>query len=160
MDYAIRPYRPGDAAGIAALTRAAIRMTGRAAYSEAQVAAWADRYAVQRLLDSAAKGDIILVAADAGDAAAAYMVLERDGHLEMLYCHPDHAGQGLARRLLAEAEDAARGLGLTRLFTEASELARPVFERAGYALIHRRDFAIGPAEAPVAIHNYAMEKRL
>lgn len=159
-DHAVRPFRPSDAEAIAALTLAAIRVTGLAAYSEAQVAAWAARYSVGRLLDGAAKGDVILVAADAGDLPAAYTVLERDGHLDMLYCHPDHAGRGLAGRLLTEAEAAARALGIERLFAEASELARPVFARAGWRLLHRRDFTIGPAEAPVAIHNYAMEKRL
>jgi putative acetyltransferase len=160
MDYTIRPFRQGDAEAIAALTLAAIRVTGLAAYSEAQVAAWAARYSAARLHGGAAQGNVILLAADAGDRAAAYTVLEPDGHLEMLYCHPDHAGRGLALRLLAEAEAAARDRGIARLFTEASELARPVFARAGYGLLHRREFTIGPAEAPVAIHNYAMEKQL
>ena len=78
----------------------------------------------------------------------------------MLYCHPDHAGRGLGRALLEEAEQAARNQGIARLFIEASELARPVFARAGYRLLHRRDFAIATAAGEVAIHNYAMEKQL
>jgi putative acetyltransferase len=153
-----RRYRDGDAPAIAALTLAAIRQTARAAYSEEQVAAWSARYSVQRLLDGAAKGDWIRVAVNAIDSPVAYCVLETDGHLDMLYCHPEHTGQGLARRLLAEADLAAGALRLTRLFTEASELARPVFERAGYRLLERRDFTIPHAGRAVAIHNYAMEK--
>ncbi len=157
---AIRPYRPEDADAISALTQAAIRTTALRAYSPAQVEAWAARYSVQRLLDGAANGDVILVAADAHDRAVAYTVLEAGGHLEMLYCHPEHSGQGLGLALLAAAEAAARAQGVTRMFTEASELARPVFARAGYALLHRRDFTIPFAGDDVAIHNYAMEKRL
>lgn len=157
---AIRPYRPGDADAIAALAQAAIRTTALRAYSPAQVEAWAARYSVQRLLDGAANGDVILVAADADDRAIAYTVLETGGHLEMLYCHPDHTGQGLGLALLAEAEAAARAQGVRRMFTEASELARPVFAHAGYTLLHRRDFAIPFEGGEVAIHNYAMEKRL
>lgn len=160
MEVILRPFRPTDAEAIAALTLAAIRVTGRRAYSPTQVAAWAARYSVQRLLDSAAQGDAIVVAADAGDCPIAYAVMEADGHLDMLYSHPDHAGRGLAGQLLAEAESRARSAGITNLFTEASELARPVFQQAGYAVLHRRDFAIGPAQAPVSIHNCAMEKRL
>lgn len=156
----IRPYRPGDAAAIAALTLAAIRNTGLRAYSPEQVAAWAERYSVQRLLDGAAKGDVIRVAVDADDHPLAYTVLENGGHLDMLYCHPDHTGKGLALALLDEAERAARAQGVTRLFTEASALARPVFARAGYALLHRRDFSIPFEGRAVAIHNYAMEKRI
>jgi putative acetyltransferase len=160
MGISIRPFRADDAEVIAALTLAAIRVTGLRAYSPEQAAAWSARYSVQRLLDGAARGDVILVAADADDRAAAYTVMETDGHLDMLYCHPDHTGRGLGLALLTEAESAAHKRGITRLFTEASELARPVFERAGYALLHRRDFTIGPEDAPVAIHNYAMAKVL
>lgn len=145
---------------IAALTLAAIRETGLRAYSPEQVAAWSARYSVERLLDGAARGDVILVAADPDDTHVAYTALEADGHLEMLYCHPDHTGRGLGLRLLAEAEKVALTLGVTHLHTEASELARPVFARAGFTLLQRRDFTIGPETAPVAIHNYAMEKPL
>jgi len=141
---AIRPYRPQDAEAIAALTLAAIRETGLRAYSPVQVAAWSARYSVQRLLDR----------------PLAYTVLEESGHLDMLYCRPDHTGRGLAAALLAAAEAAARMRGVTRLFAEASELARPVFARAGYVLLQRRDFTIDHPEGPVAIHNYAMEKAL
>lgn len=160
MSAAIRRYRPDDAEAIAVLTLAAIRVTGLAAYSPAQVAAWSARYSPARLRSSVARGDAILVMAGEDDRPLAYAVLTADGHLDMLYCHPDHAGCGFGARLLAEAEAAARDMGLERIVTEASELARPVFLRAGYALLRRRDFSIGPAGAPVAIHNYAMEKRL
>ncbi|GIX18451.1 GNAT family N-acetyltransferase [Erythrobacter cryptus] len=155
-----RGYREGDAPAIAALTLAAIGQTALAAYSPDQVAAWSARYSPERLVAGAAKGDIIRVAVDGGDIPIAYVVLEPDGHLDMLYCHPDHTGTGLARHLLNEVEQAARALGLTRILTEASELARPVFERAGYSLLHRRDFMIPFEGREVAIHNYAMEKRL
>lgn len=157
---AIRPYRPQDAEAIAALTLAAIRETGLRAYSPVQVAAWSARYSVQRLLDGAARGDVILAAADEADRPLAYTVLEESGHLDMLYCRPDQTGRGFAAALLAAAEAAARMRGVTRLFAEASELARPVFARAGYVLLQRRDFTIDHPEGPVAIHNYAMEKAL
>ncbi len=156
----IRPYARADAEPLAALTVAAIRETGRRAYSSKQIAAWAARLSVQRLLDGAAKGDVILVAAGPDDAPLAYTLLEAGGHLDMLYCHPEHTGKGLARALLDAAEAAARAQGLTRLFTEASELARPVFERAGFALLHRRDFTIPFEDSQIPIHNNAMEKWL
>jgi len=97
---------------------------------------------------------------DAGDRPVAYGLLEPGGHVDMLYCHPDHAGQGLAGQLLAGVEAHARATGTTRLFTEASELARPVFARAGFRLVRRRDFTIPHAGGDIAIHNYAMEKSL
>jgi putative acetyltransferase len=39
-------------------------------------------------------------------------------------------------------------------------LARPVFARAGFRLVQRRDFTIPHAGEDDAIHNYAMEKVL
>jgi putative acetyltransferase len=161
MDHAVRLFRDTDAEAVAGLTGAAIRTIGARAYSQEQVAAWAARHpGPERFLASAAKGDTIILAVNAEDTPIAYTLLEADGHLDMLYCHPDHAGRGLAMRLLAEAEKRAIADGIERLFTEASELARPVFERVGYRLMHRRDFTIAHEGRDVPIHNYAMERRL
>jgi putative acetyltransferase len=161
MDNSFRPFRTSDAEALAALTLAAIRVTGLRAYTPEQVAAWAAGHpGAERFIASAAKGDTILVAVDAEGAPLAYALTEPDGHCDMLYCHPDYAGRGLAAALLVETEICARAAQITCLFTEASELARPVFERAGYALLHRRDFAIAHRGQEIAIHNYAMEKRL
>ena len=159
MAYAIRPFRKSDAEALAALTLAAIRSVGSQRYSDAQVAAWAARHpGPKRFLDRHAQGHSIFVAADADDQAVAYALLEPDGHLDMLYCHPDHTRRGLADELLAHSEQQARNAGLERLYTEASELARPAFERAGYEVVERRDFTIKHAGESVPIHNYAMEK--
>lgn len=157
----IRPFVAHDAGAVAALTLAAIRTIGARAYSPAQVDAWAARHlAPERFPACAAKGDRILVAVDAQDMPMAYVLTEADGHVDMLYCHPDHSGNGVAGLLLHAAEAEARSKGIARLYTEASELARPVFARAGYTLLHRRDFTLPGECGDVAIHNYAMEKRL
>ena len=175
MVFTIRPFQTRDAADLAALTLAAIRCVGAVRYSPEQVDAWASRHpGPERFVERAAMGHHIFVAADDNDTAAAYSLLEepaqdqdksknRDGgsaHLDMLYCHPDHTRRGLANRLLSVAEDKAREIGAKRLFTEASELARPAFERAGYEVTHRRDFEIEGPSGAISIHNYAMEKTL
>ena len=109
--------------------------------------------------------DVIITCAVTGAGEpVAYTLLEvdaeGDGHLDMLYCHPEHTRRGLADALLNEAEQAAREQALPRLYTEASELARASFERAGYQVTHRRDFEIEHEGTSVPIHNYAMEKSL
>lgn len=165
MVYAIRLFRATDAAALADLTLAAIKSVGAHRYAPSQVAAWAARHpGPQRFLDRAAAGEHIFVAVDAQDQPVAYSLLENagkdGGHLDMLYCHPDYTRKGLAERLLSAAEHCARELRLSRIFTEASELARPAFERAGYAVTHRRDFTIEHDGKDVPIHNFAMEKHL
>ncbi|KEO91343.1 hypothetical protein EH31_01375 [Erythrobacter longus] len=157
MAYTIRPFLSGDAAALAALTLDAIRNIGARAYSPEQVEVWASGHtSAQRFTQRAKAGHHIYVMADDADMPVAYALLEPDGHLDMLYRSPTHAGRGLASQLLAHAEEQAHRLGVTRLYTEASELARTPFERAGYAVTERRDFELRGTR----IHNYAMEKVL
>ena len=159
--YRVRPFRDGDAHALAAITHAAISAIGSRYYSPDQVAVWAARHpGPDRFIDRAVSGHLIWVAATENDEPVAYALLDPEsdhgGHLDMLYCHPDHTRQGLADMLLDHAEKQALSLQLGRLYTEASELARGAFKRAGYCVTHRRDFEIDG----VAIHNFAMEKVL
>ena len=157
MAYTIRPYRDDDAEALSDIAIAAIRVVGAHGYSPAQVEVWAARHPGAAMYRArVAKGHVIFVAVDAADRPVAYALLEPDGHLDRLYNHPAHTRQGVALRLLFAAEKHAKAEELTRLYTEASELARPVFERAGYAVTQRRDFEIDG----VPIHNFAMEKVL
>ncbi len=135
----------------------AIETVGAHAYSPEQIAVWSARHpGPERYIERHRSGDRIMVAVDETDRPVGYALLQRDGHLDHLYCHPDHTRRGLADRLLAAAEELARSLDVSRLYTEASELARPAFERAGYRVTHRRDFEIDG----VSIHNFAIEKVL
>ena len=157
MTYTLRSFEAADAPALAKLTLEAIRTIGAAVYTPDQVRVWSSGHInAERFIARAEAGHLIYVMIDDAGMPSAYDLLEPDGHLDMLYCAPGHAGRGLAGKLLSHAEEQARGLGLTRLYTESSELARSPFERAGYVLKHRRDFEIDG----VAIHNYAMDKRL
>lgn len=153
----IRPYRTDDAPHMARLYYDAVHGLGRRTYSAAQVAAWAPA-PLQPIdvLNRAADGRTTFVAADASDKAVAYVDLEADGHVDHLYCHPDFAGQGVASRLLETVIQLAVEQGLVSLYVEASELARPVFARHGFAVTARRDFEV----RGVPIHNYAMRRDL
>jgi putative acetyltransferase len=96
------------------------------------------------------------VAADTDDRPIAYIDLEPDGHIDRLFCAPEAAGQGIASQLYDAVEAAAREQGIRTLFTEASELARRLFERKGFAVAERQDLVV----RGVAIHNYRMTKTL
>ena len=65
-----------------------------------------------------------------------------------------------ATQLLARVETYAAAHGAKRLCTDASDLARPAFERAGYRMTERREFTIPHEGRKVPIHNWAMEKTL
>lgn len=151
----IRDFAEGDAPALSALCRASILRLGSRCYSPEQIRAWHDRAPLPKIYPQrVASGAKIFVSETEAGAIAAYALLEPDGHLDRLFCHPDHARHGHASKLLEHVDREAQLLGLARLFTEASEVARPVFVRAGYTVEHRRDFEM----SGVAIHNYAMAK--
>jgi putative acetyltransferase len=152
----IRPYQSGDAEVLADLYRRSVRHFGGRAYSAEQVEAWAATISADRIASRASDGRIMLVAVDQHDSPLGFGDLEPDGHLDFLYCAPEAAGQGLGSAIYAALEDHARNSGLQRIFVEASELARPLFEKNGFEIVGRNDLRIGS----VAIHNFSMAKTL
>lgn len=126
-------------------------------YSPEQIEAWspeappADAFR-QKLTD----GRAVWVAVDAGNVPLAFIDLEADGHIDMLFCHPGAAGQGIAGALYRRLEATALRQRIGLLHVEASEAARGFFERNGFALDRRREFE----RRGVRIHNYRMVKIL
>ena len=153
----IRTFRPGDEHALRHIHLASITGVGPQAYNPAQVAAWATKTReAWEWLEWHDYGDRITIAFSDQDEPAAFSLLEADGHLDMLYCHPDHVRRGHASRLVEEASSYCRQIGLSMVTTDASELARPVFAAAGYVVESRQDFLLDG----VPIHNYAMCKDL
>lgn len=152
----IRPFQPSDAAALAQLYFESARRLGARCYSPAQVAAWVPAPAsAAAVLARAGDGRLTLVAAEDAGGVLGYVDLESDGHVDHLYVHPDAASRGVAGRLLDALMAQARAAGLRRLYVEASENARPLFERKGFALQHRRALIV----RGVPIHNYAMQRQ-
>lgn len=153
----LRAMRESDADAMAGVYRRSVRTLGARHYTPEQVEAWASRGPdAARFRQKIGDGRQGWVAVNSEGRICGFVDLEADGHVDFLYVDPEQAGQGVAGRLLAQVEQAVRSAGLTRLYVEASETARPVFERLGYVTTGRRDFEIGG----VAIHNYAMERTL
>lgn len=153
----LREYREGDAARMAQLYFDSVHGLGHRGYTAEQLAAWAPSTPDPAKFHArATDGRITLIAENLEGALLAYGDLEPDGHIDHLYCRPEASGTGVASRLTDELLAHAEIAGMTRLYVEASELARPLLERRGFTVIHRRDFTL----REVAIHNYAMEKHL
>ncbi|WP_300396699.1 GNAT family N-acetyltransferase [Henriciella sp.] len=153
----IRTYRAADAPRMEDIFRRAVREIGRHFYTDDQVTAWSGpRVTAEQLNLNYMDGRATFIAEDETGRAIAFSDLEADGHVDMLYCDPDHARKGIASALLAAIERDARACGIDRLYTEASEAARPVFQKAGFTVVRRRELEVDG----VAIHNWAMEKPL
>ena len=157
MDVTIRAYEPRDAAGLADVFFRSVRQVALSAYTADQVRAWAPEPRTAGWAHGeASDGRLVLVAANADGRPVAYIDLEPNGHIDRLFCAPEAAGQGIASRLYDAVEAVAREQQIRSLFTEASELARRLFERKGFAVVERQDLMI----RGVAIHNYRMAKTL
>ena len=153
----IRPFQLGDEVRLAALFHAAIHQVAAQYYSPEQVDAWAPQVPdPARFLARGSDGRTLFVAVDDADEPLAYGDVEGDGHIDHLFCRPDVAGTDVTAKLYDALEEAARKLGISMLFTEASEPARRFFAKHGFELIERRDFEVNG----VPIHNFRMEKRL
>jgi len=152
----IRPYQSADAESVSAIYARAVRVTGPHSYSPAQVAAWAaltpDAARLEALMHGAQRWRFVAITS----APVAFIDLEPDGHIDLFYAAPEVTGTGIGKQLYQHTETFARAQGLTRLYAEASEIARPFFERQGFRTLSRRDFDL----SGVSIHNYAVEKAL
>ena len=151
----LRPYHPTDAAALTALYARSVRHFGPRAYTPEQVAVWAATADIARTAARCSDGRYVVVAQDDAGTVLGFADLEADGHLDMLYAAPEAEGLHVGSQLYAAIEAHARRRGLRRIFVEASELARPLFERRGFTLLGRNDLVMDS----VAIHNYRMEKR-
>jgi len=129
----LRPATEADLPALAALYDAAVRALGAAAYSPAQVDAWAGRGAAPETLRPVVLGAYTLVAEDA-TGPIGFAGLADDGLVTMLYVRPDRMRRGVGGRLLGAILTEARRRGLPRLYTAASVFSRPVFERFGFRL--------------------------
>lgn len=151
----VRHYRPAEVMALMDLFRAAVRIGARRDYSQEQVEAWAPDEMDPVRWRARREGRMTWVA-EAGDQLAGFTDLEADGHVDMLYVHPDHHRKGVATALLAAAEGEARARGLTRLYTEGSLTARPAFEANGYRVVAAQTVLFNGQ----SFRNFRMEKRL
>lgn len=152
--FQIRRYDGTDSEATLTVFQRAVREVSSRDYDPVQIAAWSQvddhvRWAERR----ASRPTWVAVH---GPLVIGFTDLEPDGHLDMMFVHPEHQGLGVASGLLAAVETAARAADLARLFTEASITARPFFERRGFRLIAEQQVAA----RGVRLTNFRMEKFL
>ena len=151
----LRPYRADDLADLVALFRASVHGIARRDYTDSQLQAWAPKVIDHDLFARRCLAKPTWIA-ECDGRIAGFSDLESNGHIDMLYVHPDCQRRGVARLLLTHIEQLARAQSLGRLYTEASITARPVFEALGFQMITAQT-VIRRGEA---MTNHRMEKWL
>lgn len=151
---ALRPMLPADAAFLAAIYRASVMELTGDDYSEAQQAAWAETSGDP---DFAAKlSNQLTLVATINSAPVAFISLKGVDHVGMLYVHPGVVRLGIATMLYDAIEKLAAARGAKQLTVDASDTARPFFEKQGYEGVHRNTIPLGDEW----LGNTHMRKRL
>lgn len=129
----IREGAPSDIPALVTIFTNAVHHLAVPHYTEKQRLAWApeapDFIGWEQRLSS-----IHTLVADYNGCLAGFVGFEPDGHIDLLHTAPGFERQGVASSLLHSAEHALIQAGVSGFYTEASLVARPVFERAGYCV--------------------------
>jgi putative acetyltransferase len=138
---ALRPMLPADAAYLAAIFRASVMELTSDDYSEAQQAAWAE---TSEQPDFATKlSNQLTLVATVASAPVAFISLRGADYIGMLYVHPGVVRQGIGTMLYDAIEKLASARGAKQLTVDASDTARPFFEKRGFEGVQRNTVLVG-----------------
>lgn len=155
MQVIVRRFEDRDAEATARIYFDAVRVGARDHYDEAQRRAWAPSVPDTPPWRERLKSQTSFVAERDG-AIVGFMTLKPDGCVDLAFVAPDAMGTGVARQLHERLLAKAASMGLRRLNTEASHLARPFFERQGWSVVKQQTVE----RDGVALTNFVMEKGL
>lgn len=151
----IRQYRESDVEAVALLFTESVHRLACSHYDETQLAAWAPR-APDLSCWSARLAHLTTLVAEVNTQLAGFISYEQNGHIDLLYVSSEHSRRGVASELYSQAEAALIAGGVVEIFTEASMVARPFFERYGFRVAEEQFVQ----RRGVAFRRYAMRKLL
>jgi putative acetyltransferase len=128
---ALRPYVPADARRCAEIFRLSIQELAAEDYDADQREAWASRADDKEAFSARLASALTLLAVIDGRTAG-FASLKGGEEIDMLFVDPEFARQGVGRALVDALTRLAGARGAKRLTTEASDVAKPLFERQGF----------------------------
>src|SRR3954453_2796173 len=139
----LRDWLSDDSAAVAEVMYRSVHEAAAGPYSPQQRQAWMPaRPDAEAIRERALDGRRTLVACDERGAVVGYIDLEPDGHIDHLFCAPEAVGRGVGAQLYDAVEALAVHQGIRRLFVEASEQARRLFEKKGFTVDERREWEL------------------
>jgi putative acetyltransferase len=139
---ALRPYVHADAKRCAEIFRSSIEELAAEDYDEAQRAAWASRADDEQAFGARLAQALTLLAV-IDRAIAGFASLKGADQIDMLFVDPDFARQGAGGALIEALAKLAQARGAKRLTAEASDVAKPLFERQGFTAQKRNLVRVG-----------------
>ncbi|MCK0196157.1 GNAT family N-acetyltransferase [Ancylobacter sp. 6x-1] len=151
----LRPALPADAETLAALMRASIFALTGDDYDEDQQEAWAAAADDEEAFAAGLAGRLTLVATRDGEPVG-FVALADNRVIDLLYVHPEAAGQGVGTLLCDAIEKLAAARGATVLTADASDTALAFFQKRGYVAQSRNSVPRGD----VWLGNTTVQKKL
>jgi putative acetyltransferase len=139
---ALRPYLPSDARRCAEVFRASIEELAAEDYNANQREAWAATADDEDAFGGKLAGMLTLIAVIGGEVAG-FGSLKGADMIDMLFVDPEFARRGVGGALVEALSKLAQARGAKRLTAEASEVARPLFERCGFTAEKRNLVRVG-----------------
>jgi putative acetyltransferase len=138
----LRPYLPADARRCAEIFRSSIDELAADDYDEDQREAWASRADDEQAF-GARLGEALTLLALIEGAVAGFASLKGADQIDMLFVDPEFARQGAGRALIEALTKLAQARGAKLLTVEASDVAKPLFERQGFTSQQRNLVRVG-----------------
>ena len=138
----LRPYLPADARRCAEIFRASIEELAAEDYDDEQREAWASRADDEQAFGARLAEALTLLAVIDG-AITGFASLKGAEEIDMLFVDPGFARQGVGRTLVDALTRLAQARGAKRLTSEASDVAKPLFERQAFTAQKRNLVRMG-----------------
>jgi putative acetyltransferase len=137
----LRPYLASDLPLLSEIRFAAIEQLTVEDYDEAQRRAWASAADdVEAFAQTLEKG--LTLVALIGGGPVGFIALQNGGLIDQLYVHPAVARTGVATALIDAIEKLAAARGTAMLLADASDTAKPLFEKRGFVAERRETIEI------------------
>ena len=137
---ALRPALPTDVPTLAAIARDAIEDLAADDYDDSQRAAW--REAIEQGFGERVTRALTLVATIEGTPVG-FASLAGAAKIDLLFVDPRAAGSGVAQTLCDAMEKLAAARGAKELLVDASDTAKPLFDKRGYTALRRNTVPLG-----------------
>jgi putative acetyltransferase len=135
-EYPLRPFLPVDTMALRDLFAQSIDELTVDDYDEDQRIAWAASAEDAGEFRARLAGALTLVVQLDGEYLG-FGSLKDNKNIDMLYVHPDYAGEGVGTALADALEKIAGARGAEAVTVDASDAAVPFFERRGYVATQR-----------------------
>lgn len=152
----LRHYQPDDLEALIGLFQASVNQLTAPHYDAAQRQAWAPEVADLTAWQTRFASLELLIADDA-QAIAGFIGFSLEGHIDLLYCAPAYARQGVASALYAAAEQRLREAGVHTLHTEASLVAQAFFASQGFSVQQAQTVTRGAVTLPRMLMRKTLE---